>query len=158
MSSSRIGRIETELFLDRSAFWGYLGFAIVCSLAAVISLPPARSVATFDSFLFLRDVPLYFHVLLAALALLATRDGLVGADRGHGGWWGDAAQLARGVLALILVLPLTILQLGLYPGHVGPMILFVLFALLIWWAVGSTARWAAGVWGRVCLLSPTAHS
>ncbi|MBN1858846.1 hypothetical protein JW848_06540 [Candidatus Bipolaricaulota bacterium] len=148
MSSSRIREIETVLFLDRRAFWGYLGFAVLCGLAAVISLPPARSVSTFGSFLFLQDVPVYFHVFLFALTLLAVRDGLVGADRGQTGWRGDAAQLMRGVLALILVLPLAILQLGLHPGRMGSMLLFFLFALSIWWAVGSMTRWLAGAWGR----------
>lgn len=141
-------RIETALFLDRRAFWGYLGFVIACGLAAVISLPPARSVATFGSFLFLQDVPLYFHAFLLALTLLAIQDGLIGADRGQFGWFGDAAQLTRGVFALILVMPLAVLQLGLYPGRVGAMFLFLLLALSIWWAVGAMTRRLAGRRGR----------
>jgi len=141
-------QVETTLFLDRRAFAGYLGFVIVCALAAVISLPPARSVATFGRFLFLQDEPLYFHVFLLAMALLAVRDGLLGSDRGQSGWRGDGAQLARGILAMILVLPFAILQLGLHPGTLGQTLLYLLLALAIWWAVGGMARWLAGAFGR----------
>lgn len=141
-------QIETTLFLDRRAVSGYLGFAVVCALAAVISLPPARSVATFGSFSLLWNEPLYFHVFLITLALLAVRDGLVGADRGQMGWRGDAAQMARGGVAVLLVLPFAVLQLGLHPGRVGAMSLFLLLALLVWWAVGSTTRWLVRMAGR----------
>ena len=141
-------QIETMLFLDRRAFSGYLGFVVVCALAAVISLPPARSVATFGSFALLWDEPVFFHVFLVALALLAARDGLVAADRGQTGWRGDAAQMARGGVAVLLVLPFAVLQLGLHPGGLGAMLLFLLLALLVWWAVGSMTRWLVRTAGR----------
>ena len=108
-----------------------LAVVLLCGIALLLSLPPARQVRTFEKLSLFSNLPIYFYAHSLLLGIFGLNTGTLSARSRECGWLLVPLFVTRIAIAQIGALPYFVVQSALHPANEVSLILVVLYTTLV---------------------------